>query len=56
MPHVLADHLGKADGVLDEQEALGHRPILTALPVVPEAPMFPKLRKAIVDFAPLLRG
>ena len=53
---MVADHLGEADIVLDEEDALGHRPILTALPVVPEAPMFPKLRKAVVDFAPLLRG
>jgi len=53
---MVADHLGKADIVLDEQDALGHRRILTASPVVPEAPMFPELGKAIIDFAPLLRG
>ena len=53
---MVADHLGKADIVLDEQDALGHRRILTASPVVPEAPMFPELGKAIINFAPLIRG
>ena len=53
---MFADHLGKADIVLNRQDPLGHRRILAASPVVPEAPMFPELRKAIIDFAPLLGG
>jgi hypothetical protein len=53
---MVADHLGEADIVLNQQDALGHRRILTASPVVPEAPMLPELRKAIIDFAALLRG
>ena len=51
---IVADHLGKAGVVLDQQDAVGHRRILAATPAVPEAPALPQFGQAAVDLAPLL--
>ena len=52
---IVADHLGKAGVIFNEQNSVGHRRILAATPAMPEAPALPKLGQAIIDLAPLLR-
>ena len=52
---VVAQHFGEAGIVFDDEYAVGHRGILTAMPALPEAPSLPELRQAVIELAPLLR-
>ena len=53
---IVADHLGKAGVVFDQQDAVAHLGILAASPAVPEAPALTHFRQAVVNLVPLLWG